>query len=129
MSRPKASTVKGVQALLRQGVKGDYSAGNGLYLAVNGKGVGSWLFRYQMNGKRERMGLGSVNNVSLAEASAVVVEQKKLIAKGVNPKDARELKRQEQLKKRNANITFDDVAADYIATKRNEWESAHYVQQ
>lgn len=126
MSKPKANTVRGVQSLLRSGVKGNYSAGNGLYLAVNGKGVGSWLFRYQMDGKRERIGLGSVEAVSLAEANAIVIEHKKLIAQGINPKQRRE---QQRLEKLAAAITFDEVAKDYIQAKRSEWKSIEHAKK
>jgi hypothetical protein len=37
-----------------------HADGNGLYLAVTGKGAKSWIFRYQLGGKRREMGLGPV---------------------------------------------------------------------
>lgn len=126
MSKPKANTVKGVQSLLKSGVKGNYSAGDGLYLAVNGFGVGSWLYRYQMNGKRQRMGLGSIDAVSLAEAREKAAEQKALIASGIDPKQARE---QAKIKSAANAITFDDVAAAYIDAKQHEWKNAKHLYQ
>jgi len=32
--------------------------GGGLYLRVSGKGTKSWVFRFQLDGKRRDMGLG-----------------------------------------------------------------------
>lgn len=126
MSTVKANTVKGVQSLLKSGVKGNYSAGNGLYLSVNGENVGSWLMRYQMDGKRQRMGFGSVDTVTLAEAREMAAEQKALIAKGINPKDSRSHAKQQAV----ANVTtFDDVARDYIEAKRHEWRNAKHAYQ
>jgi len=118
MSKPKASSAKGVRALLKKGKRDNYSAGNGLYLATNGEGGGSWLFRYQINGKREWMGLGSTDGISLADARAIVAEQKTLVAKGINPREYREQKRQEA---KAAAVTFDEVAKEYIDAKRPEW--------
>lgn len=126
MSTVKANTVRGVQSLLKSGAKGNYSAGNGLYLSVNGEGVGSWLMRYQMDGKRQRMGLGSAAMVSLAQAREAVAENKALIAKGLNPKDVREQAKQESAAEV---ITFDMVAADYIAAQRPSWTNAKHAQQ
>ncbi|MEY3916174.1 MAG: hypothetical protein RLZZ103_1674 [Pseudomonadota bacterium] len=40
---------------------GVHSDGNGLYLAVKSGGTKSWVFRYQLNGQRREMGLGSLN--------------------------------------------------------------------
>lgn len=122
MSKPKASSARGVNALLKEGKRDNYSAGSGLYLATNGKGGGSWLFRYQINGKREWIGLGSTDGISLADARAIVAKHKALIAKGINPKEHRERKRQEA---KAAAITFDDIAKEYIDTKRPEWSTSN----
>ena len=38
---------------------GRHPAGEGLYLQVTGAGTRSWLFRYQLRGRRVEMGLGA----------------------------------------------------------------------
>src|SRR5699024_12265958 len=93
-------------------------SGNGRYIAHNGGGGGSWLFRYQINRKRELMGLGSTDDISLADARAILGEQKTLVDKGINPREYREQKRQEA---KAAAVTFDEVAKEYIDAKRPEW--------
>src|SRR5580693_8021258 len=42
--------------------------GGGLYLRVSAAGTRSWVFRFQLDGKRRDMGLGPFPDVSLAEA-------------------------------------------------------------
>ena len=81
--------------MIKAGKAGSHSDGGGLILRLNGKGSANWLHRYQMNGKRRDMGLGSYPIVSLADARAKVAEARKLIADGkayrqfLNPGDDR----------------------------------------
>lgn len=124
--RPIAATVKAVEKLLREGEKGEYSSGNGLYLNVSGKGTGSWIMRYQLEGKRRRLGLGSVEQVTLAEAGQAVTEQRALIAQGIDPQKHREA---QSIQEQAEVITFDDVAADYIKAQRPSWTNAKHASQ
>lgn len=128
MSRktPPASTTKGVAKLLRDGVKGEYSAGNSLYLSVNGTGVGSWIYRFQLDGKRRRIGLGSADLIDLAQARALAAKQKVLVTQGINPLQAR---KDEAVQTQQEMVTFDMVAADYIKAQRSGWKSAKHAQQ
>ena len=48
-----------------EGVHGD---GNGLYLQVAANGTKSWIYRYQLDGRRRSMGLGGYPSISLATA-------------------------------------------------------------
>lgn len=125
-SKIKATSAKGVNALLKAGNKGQFSAGAGLYLKVNAINFGSWVYRYKINGQTFRMGLGSTETISLADARNLAAEQKLLLAKGVNPLEYKQ--KQEQL----ANITpltFDEVAADYIKAQRSSWTSEKHAEQ
>ncbi len=121
-----ARTVKGVEKLLKDGVRGEYSAGGGLYLSVNGAGSGSWIYRYQIDGKRRRIGLGSVTTVTLSEANQELAKQKKLVSKKIDPLKAKDAAKVERNKK---TATFDTVAADYIAAQRDGWKNAKHAQQ
>src|SRR3546814_20904456 len=47
---------------------GTYGDGKGLYLRVKPSGSRSWILRVQHQGRRQDIGLGSVDDVSLAEA-------------------------------------------------------------
>lgn len=125
-NKVKATSVKGVQALLKDGERGQYGAGGGLYLQVNSANNGSWLYRYKLEGKTSRMGLGSADAVTLADAREKAAEQRALIAKGIDPL----ANKQEKERLKNANsITFDIVAADYIATHREGWTNKKHAQQ
>src|SRR3546814_8077971 len=48
---------------------GTYGDGKGLYLRVKPSGSRSWILRVQHQGRRQDIGLGSVDDVSLAERS------------------------------------------------------------
>src|SRR5262249_10069376 len=48
--------------------RGRYADGRSLYLQVSVFGTKSWLFRYMLNGRSREMGLGSIEDVSLARA-------------------------------------------------------------
>lgn len=71
----KATSVRGVAALLKAGAKGQHAAGNGLYLKVNGENKGSWFYRYKVDGKTRRMGLGQ--QIQLALLMPVKKQQSK----------------------------------------------------
>lgn len=47
---------------------GHYGDGGVLWLQISGSGSKSWVFRYDLAGKRREMGLGSINTVDLALA-------------------------------------------------------------
>lgn len=54
---------------------GMHSDGNGLYLRVRG-GSRSWIYRFQENGRKHDMGLGSAKTVSISMARKAVIELK-----------------------------------------------------
>jgi hypothetical protein len=57
-------TDRGVKAAKAPGYLPD---GGNLYLQVSPSGSKSWLFRYQRDGKERQMGLGSINDLTLAD--------------------------------------------------------------
>ena len=122
----KATSVRGVAALLKAEKTGQHAAGNGLYLKVNGENKGSWFFRYKVDGKTSRMGLGSTDAVTLADARQMAAEQRALLAKGIDPLAHRNAQ-DEAIKAET--ITFDQVAADYIEAQRPSWTNAKHAQQ
>lgn len=122
----KATSVRGVTALLKAGANGQHAAGGGLYLKVNGQNKGSWFYRYKVSGKTRRLGLGSTDAVSLADARQKAAEQKILLAQGIDPFEQREKLKQQSTAEV---ITFDMVAADYIAAQRPSWTNAKHAQQ
>src|SRR5215469_18743166 len=63
--------------------------GGGLYLRVSGTGARSWVFRYQIDGKRRDMGVGPFPQISLAEARGKAAAHRKARHDGIDPLDAK----------------------------------------
>jgi integrase len=63
--------------------------GDGLMLVVRPTGKKSWLLRYQMNGVRRDMGLGSYHEIGLKEARQRTANARRVIEAGKDPIDNR----------------------------------------
>lgn len=113
--------------------EGMHADGNGLYLRVGPTGGKSWIFRYQLHGKRREMGLGTLAEKSVVEARAEAAELRKIARAGVDPIEARRQGRAAQKEAAHAatarKTTFRDVAEDYIETKRAGWANAKHAAQ
>lgn len=77
------ATVKGV------GKQKLYADGGGLYLQVSATGAKAWLLRYTLRGRAREMGLGSAAVFGLQEARERALAQRKLLADGIDPIEAR----------------------------------------
>lgn len=53
---------------IKHAKEGMYADSNGLYLRVQKSGAKSWIFRFQLNGKRREMGLGTLTSKSAPDA-------------------------------------------------------------
>ena len=53
---------------------GMHADGNGLYLRVQASGAKGWIFRFQLDGKRREMGIGTLSEQPAIEARAVAAE-------------------------------------------------------
>ena len=75
-----------VKALKAQGATRYSKAdGNGLLLDVTPAGVKSWVFRYRLNGKREKVVIGRYPEVSLKEARAERDKYSTMVRAGRSP--------------------------------------------
>jgi integrase len=61
---------------------GTYGDGKGLYLRVKPSGSRSWILRVQHQGRRQDIGLGSVDDVGLAEAREVAARLRTVARRG-----------------------------------------------
>jgi len=77
--------VKQVTSITKPGV---YSDGGGLYLRVRPSGR-SWFYIGTLNGKRQEVGLGSVFDVTLAQARDKAAAARALMLEGKHPREAR----------------------------------------
>ena len=64
---------------------GLHADGGGLYLRVKPTGAKTWVFRWQRNGRRRDMGLGSLHTVGLAEAREKAALHQRWVRKGLDP--------------------------------------------
>jgi integrase len=89
--------------------EGVYGDGGGLYYIARKRGEGRWYLRYQLDGKRRELGLGSYPEIGLAAARKAAGEARELIARGIDPVEAR---RVEKAGKKAAKLipTFGEVA-------------------
>jgi integrase len=103
--------------------------GGGLYLRVSGTNTKSWVFRFQLDGKRRDMGLGPYPEISLAEARARATEHRKLRHDGIDALEAKEARRQTQRLSVAKGRTFRVVAEEFIGRNEAGWRNAKHRQQ
>lgn len=118
--------------------EGMHADGKGLYLRVQASGVKSWIYRYQINGKRREMGLGTLETVSpneaRAQASALYVQLKK---DRLDPLEIRRAESEKQLAQAAADKqaaaaavnTFKVIAEEYITSHTAGWKSVKHSKQ
>ncbi|MDR3474057.1 MAG: tyrosine-type recombinase/integrase [Devosia sp.] len=80
--------VLGVKAIAAIKEPGRHPVGDNLYLEVDGDRR-RWFCRVTVNGRRREMGLGSVEDVTLAEAREKVAAARRSAAAGIDPIEAR----------------------------------------
>lgn len=122
---------------IKNAPKGMHSDGNGLYLCVKPSGTKSWIFRYQVNGRRREMGLGALEYMEPVKARAEAASLKAKVSAGIDPLDERKSReaaaaaerKAEQVALRKAGATFEVVAAQYIENHRPSWKNAKHAQQ
>lgn len=112
-----------IQSQVAKKGKGRYALGDNLYLTVTASGSMAWIFRYVIGDKTTELGLGSVKVTPLAEAREMVLDYKRLIRDGIDPKAE---KRERQASSRQANapvVTFKTLAEEYVAGREAVWQS------
>jgi integrase len=102
--------------------------GNLILQVVRGK-VGSfsrsWLFAYQLVGRRRWMGLGGLHTVSLKEARAKARSLRQMLIDGIDPLDQRQAQRRALIAEREKAATFKVDAEGYMALHEKGWSATH----
>jgi hypothetical protein len=70
--------------------EGEHCDGGGLYLRITAMGGRSWIVKYQWDKRTEKMGVGSLADVSLKEARKKAKAIRDQARNGINPKLHRE---------------------------------------
>ena len=104
------------------------SGATGLYLRKtrDEPGGGAWVWRFWFGGKRREMGLGSLTDISLAEARKRVAELRVDRHQGANPIEARQHKRADALAaaRKQKQVLFREAFESYVATHSPTWKRA-----
>ena len=125
---PRIARELGPLEVSRLKAAGEHSVGGvpGLYLRIEG-GSRAWLLRYNVDGKRRRMGLGPFPAVPLAAARERARKERSLLDVGLDPIAERTLGRERQAAKRA--MTFSVAMERCIKAKSAEWSNAKHAQQ
>jgi integrase len=107
------------------------SDGGGLRLDVDRNGNRSWIFRFKspLTGKERYAGLGSADDVSLADARAAADEARAHIRKGIDPIAAREAAREAARSDAQRAVTFEAYAGRFIDSREAGWRNTKHKQQ
>src|SRR5580658_10285770 len=100
-----------VQREKRPGMHGD---GKGLYLHVGESGTKSWIFRYQLDGRRHEVGLGSAYDVPLVEARQKARDARRLKGDGIDPLASKRASRAARRAAQAAAVTFAHCADAFM---------------
>lgn len=95
------------------------SDGGGMYLEVMPTGSKYWRLKYRWLEREKRLALGVFPIVTLAEAREKREEAKKLLAKDIDPSNAKKQAKRQAIM--NAENTFEAVAREWHGKKTQSW--------
>jgi integrase len=121
-----------VETLKSPGWHGD---GGGLWLRIDKNGSRKWIFTWERNKCRREMGLGGLNDVTLAAARGGADNARQQLQRGLDPIDERlKSKREELIIEADADsqsqiTTFGAFAESYIIGREEGWRNPKHRQQ
>ncbi|MER8683951.1 integrase arm-type DNA-binding domain-containing protein [Mesorhizobium sp. M1405] len=118
-----------VAAVTAKTKPGLYADGLGLYLQVAKGGAKSWIFRYMLAGRPRKMGLGSVNTVSLKLARERAGKARLKLLDADDPIETRKAERLEKLAASATALSFKEAAEAYIKVHRSGWKNVKHAGQ
>jgi len=124
-------------SIARAKTAGYLADGGGLYLQVTATGARSWIFRYQLSGRRREMGLGAFSRVgsdtpppiSLAKARNLAAEKRSLVAAGTDPIAERDAQQTRQRFEEGRAVTWDEAVEQFLADHETTWRNLKHRQQ
>lgn len=119
-------SVPGVKAANKPGA---YADGAGLYLRISKWKTKSWAYRYSLNGRARWMGLGSVNDLGLADARDKAYRNRTLLLQGIDPIESRRIEKSKRRLEAARTVTFRTSAEDYIARNKSGWSNSKHATQ
>jgi integrase len=119
-------TAAAVRVATEPGLYGD---GHGLYLQISTFDTKSWVFRYMIEGRARKMGLGPLHTVSLAAARKRAADARLKVLDGLDPVDERTAHRAAKRLEAAKAMTFKQCADAYIKANRNGWKNEKHASQ
>src|SRR5690242_4564485 len=110
------------------GVRGNGGV-RGFCLQVSSNGAKSWLLRYQLDGKKRWMGLGSYPTFSLAEAREKARRERQKLAEGIDPLEEKTRERAARRAAAAKSITFREAAQQFHRLHEHEWRNPKHAAQ
>jgi integrase len=115
-----------VAAAKKPGYRSD---GAGLYLQISKLGTRSWVFRFNLGGKRREMGLGSAEIVTLKQARQLARDAREHLLRGDDPIAIRQAKRDKVRAELAKRLTFSEALEGCLAARSSEWRSDKHRRQ
>ena len=119
-------TAMAVRNATKPGLYGD---GHGLYLQVSAFETKAWVFRYMVDGRARKMGLGPLHTISLAEARKRAAEARLRVHDGIDPIDDHKAQRARKRLEAAKAMTFKACADRYIEANREGWKNSKHADQ
>jgi len=101
---------------------GKHFDGGGLYLEVTPAGGRYWRLKYRHGGKEKRLAFGVYPEVSLKTARERRTEARAVLDRGDDPATAK--REATEKAAREASVTFEAVAGEWLAHQSSGWEPA-----
>jgi hypothetical protein len=102
---------------------GRYHDGQGLYLEVRNATSKSWVGRYTIAGKERWIGVGPAKVVPLKRARELHMENRRLIAEGIDPCERRDQLQAAAAVRAARLVTFEQMAERFIASHEAGWRN------
>jgi len=108
---------------------GWFPDGHGLYLQISNSGTKSWVYRYQINGKEHRHGLGSYPTITLKAARGRAEDCRTLRSDGIDPIEHKRQKYADKILEDAKSVTFKNCALAYIKSHKKGWKNRKHESQ
>lgn len=108
---------------------GYFVDGGGLVLQISKTGSKSWLFKFDYQGKRHEMGLGSLATVNLKDAREKARLCRLKLLDGINPLLEKKQAFRSIAQQSARMLTFEECANSYIKAHESSWKNPKHLQQ
>ncbi len=108
---------------------GLYGDGHGLYLQVSEFNTKAWVFRFMLDGRARKLGLGALHTVSLAEARKRAAAMRLKVLDRIDPVEEKHADRIRKKVETAKAVTFRQCAEQYIEAHKTGWRSGTHASQ